>query len=193
MRAKSYIGLPEGYELSREINLQKDKKLAFWLNAAASVVMLVLLLPILPKLGLLLWSGALLLPALALLLGTFAYLVLHEWVHGIFIRLFCGQKADYGFTGLYAFAGKKDAYFCKSHYLLIALAPVVIWGIVLAAACALAQGPWFLVVYFLEAMNLSGAAGDLYVAYLCLRAPSGLLINDDGVSMRFYLKKPIIK
>lgn len=189
MRAQSYIGLPEGYRLSREIDLQKDKKLAFWLNAAAAVAMLALLLPVLPKLGALPWGAALLAPSLALLFGTFAYLVLHEWVHGIFIRLFCGQKAEYGFTGLYAFAGKKSAYFCKAHYIIIALAPVLIWGIVLAALCALAQGPWFLAAYLIQVMNLSGAAGDFYVVYLCLRAPAGLLVNDDGVSMRFYLGK----
>ena len=58
-----------------------------------------------------------------------------------------------------------------------------------APVCALAQGPWFLAAYFIQAMNLSGAAGGLYVVYLCLRAPAGLLVNDDGVSMRFYLKK----
>ena len=58
MRAQSYIGLPEGYELSREINLQKDKKLAFWLNAAAAVAMLALLLPVLPRLGALPWGNS---------------------------------------------------------------------------------------------------------------------------------------
>ena len=40
-----------------------------------------------------------------------------------------------------------------------------------------------------QVMNLSGAAGDVYVVYFCLRAPAGLLVNDDGVSMRFYLRK----
>ena len=107
MRAQSYIGLPEGYELSREIDLQKDKKLAFWLNAAAAVAMLALLLPVLPRLGALPWGTALLAPSLALLFGTFAYLVLHEWVHGIFIRLFCGQKAEYGFTAFMLLRAKR--------------------------------------------------------------------------------------
>ena len=189
MRAQSDIGLPEGYGLIREIDLQKDKKLAFWLNMAAGAAMLAMLAPVLPMLGSALWGGVPLLPLLALLLGMFVCPIAHEWVHGIFIRLFCGQKANYGFTGLYAFAGKKDAYFCKTHYLIIALAPVVIWGAVLAILCALAQGPWFLVAYFIQIMNLTGAAGDFYVVCLCLRAPAGLLVNDDGVSMRFYLKK----
>ena len=170
MRAQSDIGLPESYGLIREIDLQKDKKLAFWLNMAAGAAMLAMLAPALPMLGSALWGGVPLLPLLALLLGTFVYPIAHEWVHGIFIRIFCGQKANYGFTGLYAFAGRGDAYFCKAHYLVIALA-------------------WFLVAYFIQIMNLTGAAGDFYVVYLCLRAPAGLLVNDDGVSMRFYLKK----
>ena len=43
MRAQSDIGLPEGYGLIREIDLQKDKKLAFWLNMAAGAAMLAML------------------------------------------------------------------------------------------------------------------------------------------------------
>ena len=64
--------------------------------------------------------------------GMVLYIFLHEFVHGIFIKRYSGKKADYGFTGMYAYAGSKP-YFNKKSYLVIALAPVVLWGIVLTA------------------------------------------------------------
>ena len=39
--------------------------------------------------------------------------------HGIFIKHYSGRKAQYGFTGLYAYAGS-EAYFNKRQYLVIA-------------------------------------------------------------------------
>ncbi len=190
MKGKSYLGLPEGYCLIREIDLQKEKKLAIWLNIVAGILGLAMMLPAVFLVKASYFTGGGLLPVLApmlvFLLGAMVYLALHEWVHGIFIRMFCGKKASYGFSGLYAFAGKGDAFFCKKHYIIISLAPVILLGIALAALNCWAQGLWFFAVYLIQAVNLSGAVGDLYVVYLCLRAPADLLVNDEGTSMRFY-------
>ncbi len=180
--------LPEEYRLLREIDLQKNKKLAVLVNVGALVIALPLFL-----LGLWLQppfrDGELILSLPALLVALFgmvAYLFLHEWVHGIFIRHYCGKKAEYGFTGLYAFAGRKDAYFAKRPYLVISLAPVVLWGAALLILNLLCGPAWFWTAYLIQIINLSGAAGDLYVTALLLRMPAGVLVNDDGVSMRFY-------
>ena len=176
--------LPEEYRLLREIDLQKNKKLAVLVNVGALVIALPLFL-----LGLWLRDGELILSLPALLVALFgmvAYLFLHEWVHGIFIRHYCGKKAEYGFTGLYAFAGRKDAYFAKRPYLVISLAPVVLWGAALLILNLLCGPAWFWTAYLIQIINLSGAAGDLYVTALLLRMPAGVLVNDDGVSMRFY-------
>ena len=51
------------------------------------------------------------------------------------------------------------------------------------------QGSWFWIVYLIEVLNLSGSAGDLYVFYWMIRLPNDLLINDDGMSMRFYTRQ----
>lgn len=57
------------------------------------------------------------------------YMILHKLVHGISMKLCGTRKVKYGFTGAYAFAGSED-YYPKKEYIFIALAPVVLWGVV---------------------------------------------------------------
>jgi hypothetical protein len=113
--------------------------------------------------------------------------VLHELVHGIFMKHYSGVKPKYGFTLLYAYAGS-TAYFNKKSYIIIALAPVVIWGIVLGVLCAVLPVSWFWVFYFIQMGNISGAAGDAYVTYKMLTFPKDILVNDTGVAMTVYTK-----
>jgi hypothetical protein len=104
------------------------------------------------------------------------------------MRAFSGVRPHYGFTGLYAYAGS-DVYFSKRHYLRIALAPLVIWGILLAVLNALVPAGWFWVVYLIQIINISGAAGDLYVCVRFSKLPADILIQDTGVEMRVFLPK----
>ena len=46
------------------------------------------------------------------------YMVLHELVHGVFMKRFSGVKPNYGYTGMYAYAGS-NAYFDKKSYIII--------------------------------------------------------------------------
>jgi hypothetical protein len=100
----------------------------------------------------------------------------------------CGtKKVKYGFTGLYAFAGSDDYYY-KKPYIAIALAPIVVWGVILGIVNALVPVEWFWVVYFIQLINLSGAAGDLYVTCRFAGLPKDILIRDYGVSMTVYAR-----
>jgi hypothetical protein len=121
------------------------------------------------------------------MLGYIAYIVLHELVHGIFMKHFSGVKPKYGFTLMYAYAGS-EAYFNKKSYIIIALAPVVIWGAVLGVLCAVLPQSWFWVVYLIQIGNISGAAGDFYVTFKFLKLPKDILVNDTGVAMTVYTK-----
>jgi DNA polymerase III epsilon subunit-like protein len=51
----------------------------------------------------------------ALIILSIAYMVLHEAVHGIAMKMCGTKKVKYGFTGLYAFAGSNDFYGKKSY------------------------------------------------------------------------------
>ena len=112
-------------------------------------------------------------------------MVLHEAVHGIFMKGFGAKKVKFGFTGLYAYAGSQD-YFYKKPYLTIALAPVVFWGLVLLVLNCFAGAFWFWNIYFIQVGNLAGAAGDIYVTCKLLKMSSNILIRDTGVAMEVY-------
>lgn len=184
----SYIDLPYGYKEILSVDLQKDKKLAGIVNGIAIVLMIVLFIignAIVPfgefyKMGL----GA----TIVMCIGIIVYIILHELVHGIVMYGYSKVKPSYGFTGLYAYAGSK-CYFNKKSYIVIALAPIVVWGIVLLVLNLIFQEKWFWVIYFIQIMNISGAGGDLYVTYRFSKLPKDILINDTGVAMTIYSKE----
>lgn len=190
---KGYESLPADFAPILSIDLQKQKKLAVLVNALAfviAVLMVVIGIFAVPDAKLFDFSagyGVYFLRLGVLVGGLFAYIILHELVHGIFMRLFSRQRVKYGFTGLYAFAGS-DAYFDKTSYIIIALAPVVIWGAVLAVLCALLPPSWFWPVYIIQINNISGAAGDFYVTARFLLLPRDILVRDTGVAMTVFSK-----
>lgn len=182
----SYTTLPEDYRELEHVDLQKDKKMAFLVNAIGVVIMVITAIighMIVPFTEFYRMDG--ILPMIVMLVGVILYMVLHELVHGIFMWHYSKQKPFYGFTGMYAYAGS-NCYFNKKSYIVIALAPIVIWGIVLLALNLIFQETWFWVIYFIQICNLSGAAGDLYVSYRFSKLPKDILINDIGVSMTIY-------
>ncbi len=194
MRVENSATLPENYREYRRIDLQKDKKLMLLVNLLALVIMAVLAV-----------LGHLILPIqnlfsapdrftyflrMAVLIGgMIAYMILHEAVHGIFMRKYGkGIKPTFGFTGMYAFAASR-AYFNRRSYLIIGLSPIVIWGVVLLILNLVLPTEWFWPIYIIQAANLSGAAGDLYVSKLIFSLPKDFLVKDDGVAMTFYVPK----
>lgn len=127
---------------------------------------------------------------LTVIVGLVVYMVLHELVHGICMKHFGAKKVKYGFTGLYAYAGC-DCYFSKTPYIITALAPIVVWGIVLLMINLLVDSSWFWVIYIIQVGNISGAAGDLYVTYKFSKMPKDILVHDSGIAMEVYSKTNI--
>lgn len=186
---KDFAVLPEGYKEIKKVDLQKDKKLAILVNGFAFLIMAVMVVPMLfivPIKSFMADGMILYLVKLGVIIvGMIVYIVLHELVHGIVMKYYSKIKPTYGFTGMYAYAGS-SAYFCKKHYIVIALAPIVLWGVVLLILNLLVPTGWFWVVYLIQMMNISGAAGDLYVSASFSKLPKDILINDTGVSMTIY-------
>lgn len=185
--------LPEGYAEIYSVDLQKNKKIALLVNllavliAAVMVVPMLFVIPISSLFSMEKGMLSYLLRFAALLIFMVIYMILHELVHGIAMKI-CGTKqVKYGFTGMYAFAGSED-YYGKKAYIFIALAPVVLWGIVIALINPFVGQEWFWVVYFIQIINLSGAAGDIFVTVKFSRLPADILIRDYGVGMRVYSK-----
>ena len=189
---RSVEKLPEGYEKIYSVDLQKNKKLSLLVNGIAVAIMILMVVPMrflvpiratFPPEKLVGYLGELTLTLALLVL----YIVLHEAVHGIAMKICGTKKIKYGFTGLYAFAGSSD-YYGKGAYIFIALAPVVLWGIVLAVVNAFVSPEWFWVVYFIQINNISGAAGDFFVTVKFSRMPKDILVQDYGVGMTVYSK-----
>lgn len=189
----SFEVLPEGYKEILHIDLQKDKKLMLIVNGIAVLIMVLMFAvaafavpfttlfdfeqpsEMMYKMG-------------VLCVGSIAYIILHEAVHGIFMRRYCTAKVKFGFTGMYAYAGS-EGYYCRKHYITIALAPIVIWGIILLVANLLVPVSWFYVVYFIQVSNISGAAGDLYVSRKMSKLPPDILVRDTGVAMTVFSRE----
>lgn len=189
---RSVQELPNGYREIFSVNLQKNKKIATILNVLSLVIAVALALPVhflhVPFTSLFDMSAPAHLYFLrlgVLVAALVLYTVLHEIVHGITMKLCGTKKVKYGFTGLYAFAGSDD-YYGKKSYIAIALAPVVVWGIVLLVLGFIVPDDWFWVAYFIQIMNISGAVGDFFVTAKFIRFPKDILVRDCGVGMTVY-------
>ena len=188
---KSVETLPEGYEEVLSVDLQKNKKLALFVNILAIVISILLAVPMhffVPITTLFSMENGLVsyfIRFASLVVLMVLYTVLHELVHGVAMKLCGTKKVKYGFTGMYAFAGSEE-YYGKGPYIFIALAPVVLWGIIIAVINPFVPVDWFWVVYWIQIVNLSGAAGDIYVTSKFSRLPKDILVRDEGVSMKVY-------
>lgn len=182
---KSFETLPEGYHEIYAVNLQKEKKLVFLINFISCVIAIIML--VIPwvfvsnpfEMHPLVW--------LSILVLTVIYMILHELVHGIAMKTTGTKKVKYGFTGPYAFAGSKD-YYDKKTYITIALAPVVVFGLILAIIQIFTPINYFWIPWFVQIANISGAAGDAYVTWKFSKMPKDILITDYGVGMVVYSK-----
>ena len=165
---KAVVTLPEEYKEFYSIDLQKNKKMSLRENLLSVIIAVILFVPmhfLVPISSLFVMDkglGSYVIRFIALIVLIITYMVLHELTHGIAMKICGTKKIKYGFTGLYAFAGSND-YYDKKAYIFIALAPVVLWGLVIAIINPFVPIEWFWVVYNLQIINLSGAAGDLIV------------------------------
>ena len=122
--------LPEGYHIWKTVRLAEEretlKKLAVGQILLYGVLIGLGILHCPLKMAFSMGAGRTIAGLLLMSLGLLVYILAHEWVHGVFIRLFSNQPADFGLKisrGM-AYAGSK-AYFRKVPYLVIALAPQI--------------------------------------------------------------------
>lgn len=184
---KSCVRLPEEYSLIRSIDLLKNKKEALTVNMLSLILFVLFFIPGQMYMSVIELFGDTVQLAVFILLQL-VYIVAHEAVHGVFMKCCLKEsKLKFGYKLIYAYAGS-DSYYCKKHYIIIALAPLVILGILLLAVNLILKESFFWPVYFTQLLNISGAAGDIYVFYIMSKMPSDILVNDTGVAMSVYSK-----
>lgn len=189
--------LPQGYSFFDKIDLKNNKK-QFWTVQGICLATIAVMLGI----GWLIESPIKVLNSVynaenntesiiavvVLIVGFVLYIFAHEAVHGLFMYAFCKTKIKYGFVGWAAYAGS-SAYYDKKHYIIIALAPVVVWGVTFAVLnIFFHSGIWFWVIWFLQIGNVSGACGDFFCVYKTARYPKDILVNDTGLEMQIFCR-----
>ena len=190
---KALQKLPQEYRQIEIIDLQKNKKQALLVNGLAAAIMVVMMFGMNAKISFIDWLDSLegsqpIVRMIVVAVAYVLYIIAHELTHGITMKLMGGKMVKYGFTGLYAFAGSEKDYFNRKPYICIALAPVVVWGIIFLVLQLVLPFSWAWVIYFLQMGNISGAAGDLYVTARMLRMPDTVYVMDTGVNMTVYDK-----
>jgi len=71
----------------------------------------------------------------------------------------------------------------------VALAPSVIWGMVLVAALLTLSGDYLLTAYIVLALNFAGSAGDYLEVYVVSRQQRDAMVQDDGGKIRIFVPR----
>lgn len=180
--------LPEGYRQIRKIDLMRNRREAVIVNVIAFAITLLMVATgfiVCPPFTDFSIGIESLLTIILLAASVVMYMILHEMVHGVFMKVFSGVKPRYGYSGLYAYAGS-DALFDRRQYLVIAFAPVVILGLILLGLNIAFYETDFWLIYIIQVVNISGAAGDFYVGAQIGKTRGDLLVRDTGTDMTLF-------
>lgn len=126
-----------------------------------------------------------------LVVGIFAYLVLHELTHGLAYKCLTGQKLCFGISLTVAYCGVPDIYVYRRTALIALLAPFVVFGIVFLTGALALHDAWdkfYAMLMF--ALHFGGCVGDLYdtALYLFRFRDPATLMRDTGPMQTFYQK-----
>ena len=119
----------------------------------------------------------------------FAYISLHELTHGALMHLLSGVRPKYGFKLCYAYAGSR-AYFDRRSHNLIALAPLLVWGIVLFALERALPAEWFWLFYVVQISNVLRLDGRRLLRVRPAQVPIGYLDTGHRTRMRIFAPRP---
>ncbi len=185
--------LPDGYSRTYSLHLKANKSAVVWMQVAT-----------IPAFILSAWAFAWLVlefrsdaifglnrfnnlaVALGIVAVNFAVVVFHELAHGLFIWVFTRHRPVYGWRWFYAYAGAPDWYFGKLHYIVIALAPLVLISIIGVVLILVSPAPVVLFLLGVIIFNATGAVGDLWLVLKSLFEPEDVLIRDTGDGFEFY-------
>ncbi len=171
--------LPDSYRLHSTLDLTRDKRAAITIQAgfgltvvAMIVVALVLDLPFESTLG----------TALTITItvaACLAYMVVHELTHAVLLWWLTQERPTVAVRLPYLITGSQ-ALLTRGKAVVVALAPLVLYTVVLLDLLRTLPSQFFLTVYVVLVLNVAGSSGDVLQAYAFLRLPQAALIRDDG-------------
>ncbi len=183
------IKLPTNYELSHKIDLKKDNKINLLIQIIFVLIALMVVsfaiifeFPIKNKFNA--FENIVITVVL-----VFLYMIVHELTHGVFIQFISKEKPIYNFRFPFLTTGS-NVYFNKTSFIIIALAPVIIWGVILLLALFVVPQYLFMGIYIVMGLNFAGSAGDYVQVINFSKLSNTTLFYDDGKETSVYsLKK----
>lgn len=120
------------------------------------------------------------------IIAMVVYTVIHELIHGYFFFHFSGTKPKYLIRAPFVCTGS-EAFYNRKQYVLIALAPVVILGVILINMLYFLPKIFFPTLYVITVYNFAGATGDLLQVLKLYKFPINVLIQDNGKETKLFL------
>ncbi len=124
--------------------------------------------------------------AFSLILSAVVTIGLHELVHGAFFWLYSRSRPSYGFRGGYAFASAPGWFFPPRQYLIVALAPLVLLTIIGMGLLLMVPVGAIVAILFGVIVNISGAVGDMWIAFQVIRHRKPVMIEDTGDGVNIF-------
>ncbi len=134
----------------------------------------------------------------AFVAAMYAYIVLHELIHGAVYKMFTGEKLTYGITLSCAYCGVPNIYVYRRPTVFALAAPLVLFMFVfvpLTVAMYFVLPLGFIASAFLLGFHIGGCSGDIYMLLLFLFKfrDNKTLVKDMGPEQYIYTVNPSIE
>ena len=179
MSTQNSVTLPADYQAIRKVNLSEDKQINQMIQFCFVFITGLLIIFAL-WFGLPLSTGTN--PFFSFLITVvlvLIYMAFHELTHAVFIKIFSHSRPSFTVRFPFLSVGSQ-AYFNRKSFLVIALAPGLLWGTVLIILLFLVPDRIFLSLYILLIVNFAGSSGDYIQAYIAFKSPAETLFQDNG-------------
>lgn len=183
---KDAAELPVTYRAHLTVDLKKDKKLAL---AVQGIFVSIALVAVGAALLLSLPLGTDWTPIVTIfvtLAACLVYMAVHEATHGVTLQLLTKVSPSYKLRFPFLTTGNR-AYLTRRSAVIVALAPAVLWGIVLLAALLALPDDYRLTAYIVLVLNFAGSAGDIVEVHVVSRQRPEALVQDDGNKVHVFL------
>ena len=195
----NYSELPRGYKRILKIDLENDKLGTVFVSSLSCFIMLLMILFGIVICGKEYMRQYIFVNTLSefyktayllfiSLTGLFVYEFFKELVRAAVIRSLCKDAGIKFNSKLLYFYIASSGYFSKKSYFIISYLPSLIFGAILIILCFIVPEAYFISVYLILILNVSGIAGDIYVSYFVSRFDKNLLIRYTGKAVYFYSK-----
>lgn len=123
-----------------------------------------------------------------ILLGCLCFIIIHESVHLIFMKIFSKERLCLSFKFPTISVGSNGK-FSKRQFIIIALAPVVILGVVLALLIIFCSESYKFFLSILLILNFAGSGGDYLQVFEMRKYSMDTFFQDNSIETSIYKKK----